>query len=86
MPRRRVIDIPAPQWSDEQWEKLAEWLPDEVGSPYGGPTPVPNRPVVKGIVWVLRYGGWWKVLLREHPSTCWRRFRDWQEAGVWLDV
>jgi hypothetical protein len=43
MPRRRAIDIPAPELSDEQWAKLAEWLPDEAGSPYGGPKPVPTR-------------------------------------------
>jgi transposase len=88
MPRRRAIDIPDPELSDEQWAKLAEWLPDESGSPYGGPKPVPNRPVVEGILWVLRNGGRWKALPRGYPSpsTCWRRLCDWEEAGVWLDV
>ncbi len=88
MPRRRAIDIPDPELSDEQWAKLAEWLPDEAGSPYGGPEPVPNRPVVEGILWVLRNGGRWEALARGYPSpsTCWRRLCDWEEAGVWLDV
>ncbi len=88
MPRRRAIDIPDPELTDEQWEKLAEWLPDESGSPLGGPKPVPNRPVVEGILWVLRNGGRWKALPRGYPSpsTCWRRLREWEEDGVWLDV
>jgi hypothetical protein len=21
-----------------------------------------------------------------HPSTCWRRLRDWDEQGVWLNI
>src|SRR5580692_4656917 len=21
-----------------------------------------------------------------HPSTCWRRLRDWEERGVWLNI
>jgi transposase len=88
MPRRRIIDIPDPELTDEQWDRLAEWLPEESGSPRGGPKPVPNRPVVEGILWVLRNGGRWKALPRGYPSpsTCWRRLCDWEESGVWLDV
>jgi transposase len=86
--RRRTLDIPDPELTDAQWAKLAQWLPDESGSPSGGPKPTPNRPVVEGILWVLRNGGRWKALPRGYPSysTCWRRLRDWEQDGVWLDV
>ena len=86
--RRRVIDIPDPELTDGQWEKLAPWLPDDSGSSAGGPKPTPNRAVVEGILWVLRNGARWKALPRGYPSysTCWRRLRDWEGEGVWLDV
>src|SRR5436305_13957112 len=86
--RRRVIDIPDPELTDGQWEKLAPWLPDDGGSPAGGPKPTPNRAVVEGILWVLRNGARWKALPRGYPSysTCWRRLRDGEDEGVWLGV
>lgn len=42
--------------------------------------------VFEGILWVLRTGARWKDLPDRYPSpaTCWRRLRDWEEAGVWL--
>jgi len=86
--RRRVIDIPDPELTDEQWKKLAPWLPDDRGSRAGGPKPTPNRAVLEGILWVLRNGARWKALPRGYPSysTCWRRLAEWEEAGVWLEV
>jgi hypothetical protein len=40
-----------------------------------------------GIVFVLRTGCPWRLLLKElgcgSGTTCWRRLRDWQVAGVW---
>jgi transposase len=48
---------------------------------------VPNRAALIGIVFVLKTGMPWEVLPKEmgcgSGSTCWRRLRDWQEAGVW---
>src|SRR5262249_28699837 len=86
MARKRVIDIPDPELSDDQWAKLAPLLPEPQPSPHGGPKPVPNRPVVEGILWVLRNGGRWKALPRGYPSpaTCWRRLATWEAEGVWL--
>jgi transposase len=88
MAAKRVIDIRQPELSDEQWKKLAPLLPEPVASPDGGPKPVDNRPVVEGILWVLRNGGRWKALPLGYPSpsTCWRRLAEWEEEGVWLDV
>lgn len=86
MARKRAIDIPDPELTDELWEQLAPLLPEPRPSPKGGPKPIPNRPVVEGILWVLRNGARWKALPRGYPSasTCWRRLAEWEQQGVWL--
>jgi transposase len=88
MARKRTIDLPDPELTDERWERLAPLLPEPRASPGGGPKPIPNRPVVGGILWVLRNGGRWKALPRGYPSpsTCWRRLAEWEERGLWLDA
>jgi transposase len=46
-----------------------------------------ERACLEGILTVLRHGMPWAELPREpgRPSgqTCWRRFDEWQKAGVW---
>ena len=53
----------------------------------GGRPRVPDRQVLAGILFVLKTGSPWQALPRElgcgSGSTCWRRLRDWQRAGVW---
>jgi transposase len=48
---------------------------------------VPNRAALTGIVFVLKTGIRWRHLPAEMGCglgvSCWRRLRDWQEAGVW---
>src|SRR5436853_170017 len=46
--RRREIDIPDPELTDEQWEELAPWLPGDSGSSAGGPKPKTERAGVEG--------------------------------------
>lgn len=45
------------------------------------------RPCFTGILFVLRSGIPWEMLPQElgcgSGMTCWRRLRDWQEAGIW---
>ena len=48
--------------SEEQWEKIAPFLPEPQASPWGGPKPIPNRSCFEGILWVLRSGARWKDL------------------------
>jgi transposase len=88
MSRKRLIDIRQPELTDEQWAKLAPLLPEPAASLRGGPRPIPNRPVVEGILWVLRNGARWKALPLGYPSasTCWRRLADWEDRGIWLEV
>ena len=53
----------------------------------GGRPRVPDRAALGGIVFVLRTGCPWRLLPKElgcgSGTTCWRRRRDWQAAGVW---
>jgi transposase len=74
--------------TDAQWEKIAPLLPELKAGARGGPKPIPNRPVFEGILWILRAGARWQDLPERFPSpsTCWRRLRDWEEQGVWLQA
>jgi transposase len=73
--------------SDELWEAIEPLLPEEPPKPKGGRPRVPNRATLAGIIFVLKSGIPWKMLPKEmgcgSGSTCWRRLRDWQKAGVW---
>ena len=76
---------PQPQLTDEQWKLIADLFPDPAPSAQGGRPRRAARECVEGILWVLRSGARWKDLPAHFPSppTCWRRFQDWSEAGVW---
>jgi transposase len=49
-----------------------------------------DRCVLNGILFVLTTGIAWQRLPRElgfgSGMTCWRRLRDWQQAGVWQQL
>ena len=59
--------------------------------PNGGRPRVPDRNVLAGIVFMLLSSCSWANLPGGQlgcgsPVTCWRRVRDWQQAGVWEHV
>ena len=76
-----------PLVSDELWALVAPLLPPEPPKPKGGRPRVPDRAALTGIIFVLKSGIPWELLPPElgcgSGVTCWRRLRDWQEAGVW---
>ena len=74
--------------TDAQWEKIKPFLPEPRRSKKGGRPPKENRACLEGILWVLRSGARWKDLPAQFPSpsTCWRRLRDWEVAGLWLKI
>jgi transposase len=76
-----------PLVSDELWALVAPLLPPEPPKPKGGRPRVPDRDCLTGIIFVLKSGIPWEMLPQElgcgSGMTCWRRLRDWQEAGVW---
>jgi transposase len=76
-----------PLVSDAWWAVVAPLLPPEPPKPKGGRPRVPDRAALAGIIFVLKSGIPWELLPQElgcgSGMTCWRRLRDWQEAGVW---
>jgi transposase len=76
-----------PLVSDALWDRVEPLLPPEPPKPDGGRPRVPDRAALTGILFVLRTGIQWRMLPLEMGCgsgvTCWRRMRDWTEAGVW---
>ncbi len=77
-----------PLLTDEQWSLIEPLLPKPVQSPKGGRKPIDARRTLEGILWILRSGARWQDLPERYPSpsTCWRRLRDWEEQGVWIEI
>ncbi|MGC9479751.1 IS5 family transposase [Streptomyces sp. WG4] len=74
--------------SDELWD-LVEPLLSQRERRFRPPgrKPLPDRDVLCGILYVLHTGIQWEYLPKDlgfgSGMTCWRRLRDWKEAGVW---
>ena len=71
--------------NDEQWSLISDLFVDPAPDPCGGRPRADARRCVEGILWILRTGARWKDLPRSFPSyaTCWRRFEQWSNDGVW---
>jgi transposase len=71
---------------DELWNKLEPLLPPRPEHPLGCHNPrVPDRNAMDAILLVLRTGMQWHALKATgicHPSSAYRRFREWLGAGV----
>ncbi|MBA4116296.1 MAG: IS5 family transposase [Rubrobacter sp.] len=73
--------------TDELWEAIEPLLPEEPPKPNGGRPRVDDRAALTGIIFVLKSGIPWEMLPQEmgcgSGMTCWRRLKEWNEAGVW---
>ena len=74
--------------TDELWEVIEPLLPEEEPTkPKGGRPRIDDRAALTGILFVLKSGIPWEMLPREmgcgSGMTCWRRLKEWHEAGVW---
>jgi transposase len=73
--------------TDELWEVIEPLLPEEPPKPKGGRPRIDDRAVLSGILFVLKTGIPWEMLPQEMDCgsgmTCWRRLKEWHEAGVW---
>jgi transposase len=79
-----------PPWivPDELWTRIEPLLPVVPRrADHSGRKRLDNRKVLSGILFVLYTGIPWEFLPQElgfgSGMTCWRRLRDWQEAGMW---
>ncbi|EKS71964.1 hypothetical protein BURK_009036 [Burkholderia sp. SJ98] len=74
---------------DELWALIEPLLPPAKPRrfKYPGRKPVQDRAALTGILFVLKTGIRWRDLPAEMECgsgvSCWRRLRDWQQAGVW---
>jgi transposase len=74
---------------DDLWNRVRGHLPVRLPQPRGGRPWRDDRACLAGIVFVLRHGVGWRSLpagFGVNGMTCWRRLRDWQQAGVWKVV
>jgi transposase len=87
-----VVDVSRP-WlvEDDLWDLVEPLVP--VPPPRGrnsGRKRFPDRLCLQGILFVLTTGIGWEHLPRElgfgSGMTCWRRLRDWNDAGAWQRV
>jgi transposase len=69
------------------WDLIEPLLPKPKPKPRGGRPRLPDRACLSGIMFVLQSGIPWEMLPNQlacgSGMTCWRRLRDWQEAGIW---
>ena len=77
-----------PLVSDELWELIEPLIPKVPRRHrFPGRKRIDDRKVLTGILFVLRTGIPWEYLQQEMGCgsgvTCWRRLREWQQAGVW---
>src|SRR2546428_801602 len=73
--------------NDKLWAILEPLIPPSPPRPKGGRPRLPDRAALTGILFVLKTGIQWEWLPQEmgcgSGMTCWRRLREWQEAGAW---
>ena len=74
-----------PLFSDDLWAIIAPLLQPEPSK--GVRARVPDHAALSDIIFVLKSGVPWEMLPQEMGRgtgvTCWRRLRNWQQAGVW---
>jgi transposase len=81
-----------PLLPDELWERIEPLLPKPKPRRFRFPgrKPINNRKSLTGILFVLKTGIPWEDLPQEmgcgSGMTCWRRLRDWHQAGVWQEL
>lgn len=75
---------------DEVWAQMEPLLPERPSHPLGCHNPrVPDRDAMNAILLVLRTGMQWNALSTTGICSCssaYRRFREWAEAGVFLEL
>lgn len=71
--------------TDKQWEVIQPFVPEHAPRPDGCGRPrTDDRQVMNGIFWIMRTGAAWQDQPNRYSSgsTCYRRFHEWCQAGV----
>jgi transposase len=90
-PRRTPPPRTDPVITDAVWERVEPLIPERARRQrYPGRKALDDRAVLTGILVVLARGIGFERLPKElgygSGMTCWRRLRDWQQAGVWTAI
>lgn len=76
--------------SDEIWSRVAPILQANPVPTRRGRHPIDDRLALEGVIDVLVSNTPWQELPRTRYGisgvSCWRRFKGWQERGIWPDV
>jgi transposase len=88
---RRFEPRTDPVITDEVWDLVEPLIPQKARRRrYPGRKPLDDRAVLTGILVVLARGIGFERLPKElglgSGMTCWRRLRDWQQAGAWPQI
>jgi transposase len=82
----RLVQDDGGHLPDELWQRMEALLPERPPHPLGCHNPrVPDRAAMDAIFFVLRTGSQWQALRATglcSPSSAYRRFREWTDAGV----
>ncbi len=72
--------------TDEQWELVRALLPKQ--KPGQGRPRHDDRQVLRGILWIMDTGAWWRDLPEEFGpnSTAHGRYRKWCKEGLWSRI
>jgi transposase len=90
-PRRMAPPRTDPVITDQVWARVEPLIPHRARRRrYPGRKPLDDRAVLTGILVVLARGIGFERLPKElelgSGMTCWRRLRDWQQAGAWQAI
>jgi len=73
--------------TDEEWERLKKYFERSGKSNRGRPRN-DERQMLNGILWIARSGASWRDLPDRYGawSSVYRRFREWEESGLFQKI
>ena len=74
--------------TDVQWELLKSLVEPKTPTKRRGRPWKDTRPVLEGVLWILRTGAQWSEMPSKFPpyQTCHRRFQGWVRAGLLVQL
>lgn len=74
--------------TNEQWALIAPKLTLPQREEHRGRPRRDDRPILDGILWILRTGAQWKDIPDRYPpyQTCHRRFQEWTERKIFAEI